>query len=102
MTAWQRFYARLVTPVDRPGIQVEHTVPPADVVPTGHVLVTDTEARIADVDAKLNEILAVPAPVRADWMWLQLDRLLDMRNAIRPGRDRVVRPSVPVVPGGEL
>lgn len=89
----------LAAPVDRPvGIQVEHTVAAADEVPTRHVLVTGVEAEIAKVDARLRAILEVPPPVRTDLMWWQLDRLLDLRNAIRPARV-VLRPSVPVVPG---
>lgn len=83
MSPWQRFYARLVTPIDRPPVHVEHTVPPADVVPR----LSDVEARIAKVDAQIREAIAVPASERTEADWHRLDRLLELRNAIRPGRD---------------
>lgn len=90
----------LAAPVDRPtGIQVEHTVAPADVVPTTWTNRAWTEAEIAKVDARLAAIIAVPPPVRTELMWWQLDRLLDLRNAIRPARTLPLRPSVPVVQG---
>ncbi len=70
----------LVTPVDRPaGIQVTHTVAPAEPL-------ASIEARITEVDRRLAVIAEVPAPVREPYLLWQVDRLLDLRNAIRPGR----------------
>jgi hypothetical protein len=53
------------------------------------------EAQVATVDARLRTISEVPAYDRGEGLEWQLDRLLDMRNAIRPGRS----PEVPIVPG---
>jgi len=61
-------------------LRVEYTATPTDVVDAA-------EARIAQLDAQLAEIAAVPPPVRSDALWSKLDRLIDLRNAIRPGRD---------------
>jgi hypothetical protein len=70
----------LATPVDRPvGIQVVHTVAPVEASADRR-----TQARIADIDRQLAAILVVPAPVRPESMWWQLDRLLDLRNAVCP------------------
>jgi hypothetical protein len=54
------------------------------------------EVRIADLDQRLSVIAEVPPAERNEALWWQLDRLLDMRNAIRPARQP--RP-VPVIPG---
>jgi len=97
---------KLVTPVDRPaGIHVEHTVAPVEASADRRTL-----ARVAEVDRKLTEILVIPAPVRTESMWRELDRLLDLRNAICPlpplpddyasqPRPLPLRRSVPVIPG---
>ena len=94
----------LATPVDRPvGIQVVHTVPPAELSAAER-----DAARVAEIDGDLVEIAEVPAPVREWWHWWRADRLLDLRNAVCPlpplpddyDRPRPrLRPSVPVVPG---
>lgn len=68
-----RFIDRLLGPV-----RVEHTVPPADVV--------DPAARVARIDLRLAEIAALPAASRTDAQWHELDRLFDLRNAIRSAR----------------
>jgi hypothetical protein len=41
------------------------------------------EVRIADLDKRLAVIAEVPPAERNEALWWQLDRLLDMRNAIR-------------------
>jgi hypothetical protein len=51
-----------------------------------------TLARIAHIDAQLAAIAEVPPPVRTQSDWYRLDRLLDLRFAIRPVP---LRPSVP-------
>lgn len=53
-----------------------------------------TEARVEDIDRKLLSIAQMPASCRV----VNVDRLLDMRNAIRP--PKVTAPAdVPVIPG---
>lgn len=77
----------LATPVDRPvGIQVEHTVPPADVVPA-----RDELARVrARFMAETSKPEIFQDPVLIDAL---LDRALALGLAV------LLRPSVPVVPG---
>lgn len=57
------------------------------------------EDRIADIDRQLAEIAAVAPEDRTPHQWWQIDRLIDMRNAIRPAYERAQSP-VPVIPGG--
>ncbi len=51
----------------------------------------DEQRRIAELD-----VMVLVAAEVGDWP--RVDRLLDMRNAIRPPRV-ALRPSVPVIPG---
>jgi hypothetical protein len=53
------------------------------------------EVKVADLDTKLAAIAEIPRDDRSEGLVWQEDRLLDLRNAIRPGRSR----PVPVVPG---
>jgi hypothetical protein len=53
------------------------------------------EVRVADIDDKLAAIAEIPRGDRSEGLEWQTDRLLDLRNAIRPARPR----PVPVVPG---
>lgn len=76
---------------DRGPVVEQHAPPEAGVHAQAHA---ELEARIAEVDAQVDEA----------WHYGEMalvDRLLDMRNAIRPPRPapRRARPSVPVVPG---
>lgn len=68
MSAWHQFARRLAAP-----IQVQNTVPPADVVPT-----------IAAIDEQLLEISAVPPADRGPEMQAQIDRLLAKRFELHP------------------
>jgi hypothetical protein len=54
------------------------------------------EVRIAEIDIKLRSIAVIPRCERGEGSDWQTDRLLDLRNAIRPAREP--RP-VPVVQG---
>jgi hypothetical protein len=54
-----------------------------------------TEVRVADIDIKLRSIAVIPRCERGEGLEWQTDRLLDLRNAIRPARQR----PAPVVPG---
>lgn len=71
---------------------VEFLTPPADRVPV------DVQRRIGELDV----LIFIAAQV-GDWP--RVDRLLDMRNAIRPPKPLEpewplpLRPSVPVTPG---
>lgn len=68
--------------------KVRHVIPPAEPpVPD--------EVRIADIDDKLTAIALIPRDERSEGLDWQTDRLLDLRNAIRPARPR----EVPVNPG---
>jgi hypothetical protein len=51
------------------------------------------EVRVADLDDKLAAIAEIPRDERSEGLEWQADRLLDLRNAIRPARP------VPVVQG---
>jgi hypothetical protein len=64
--------------------------PPAETPPT-----VTAEARIAELDRKLTAIALIPRGQRTENLLWQENRLLDLRNAIRPGRPR----PVPVIPG---
>jgi hypothetical protein len=44
------------------------------------------EVRIADIDDKLTAIALIPRDERSEGLDWQTDRLLDLRNAIRPAR----------------
>lgn len=77
MSPWASFYRRLAAPTPSAGIQVTHTVPPAEPP-------ASTDARIAEVDRKLAAIAAVPPPARTREQWATLDRLINLRQAIRP------------------
>lgn len=78
----------LATPITPPvGIQVVHTVPPADVVPARDELARVRARFMAETSKP--EIFQDPA---------QIDALLDQALAL--GLAALLRPSVPVVPGG--
>lgn len=53
------------------------------------------EVKVADIDDKLTAIAEIPRDDRSEGLEWQTDRLLDLRNAIRPAKPR----PVPVVPG---
>jgi hypothetical protein len=53
------------------------------------------EVRIAEIDIKLRSISVIPRCERGEGPDWQTDRLLDLRNAIRPAKPR----PVPVVQG---
>lgn len=55
----------------------------------------DVEAAIAGVDMRLRELIAIPASVRLEAHWEEIDRLLDRRMWLGVR----LRPAVPVVPG---
>lgn len=74
----------------RPSNVARFTAPPTPASPA--------EDAIEGIDRQLAEIAAVPPPVRTPELWAKQDRLLDLRNAIRPARV-ASRPSVPVIPG---
>lgn len=59
-----------------------------------------TDGRIAAIDAQLRAIAEIPPPVRTAEQWEYLDRLLDARSLPADARP-LVRPAVPVIPGGE-
>lgn len=72
----------------RDPVTVEYTTAPADVVPV------DEQRRIDELD-----VMVFLAAAAGDWP--RVDRLLDMRNAIRPAR--VASPAqVPVIPGRSM
>lgn len=78
----------------KPEIRVDHA--PADGTPTA---VGPADGLIAAIDAQLLAIAEVPPAVRTEQQWNYLDRLLDARSApadVRP----LIRPAVPVIPGG--
>jgi hypothetical protein len=65
MNHWSDFRRRyLATDIDRPAIQVEHTVLPVDV---------------GAIDLRIAEIAAVPPAKRTPGQWAAMDRLLDRR-----------------------
>lgn len=54
--------------------------------PTETPAAVSVEDRINDVDIKLRSIAVIPRGERGEGLEWQTDRLLDLRNAIRPGR----------------
>jgi hypothetical protein len=44
------------------------------------------DAKVADVDRRLEAIARTPSPLRSPAQQFQADRLLDLRNSIRPAR----------------
>jgi hypothetical protein len=73
---------------DKP-IRPAYATPPTELPNPG------IEAQIADVDRKLLSIAVFPRSERGQGPEWQTDRLLDLRNAIRPAKER----KPPVVPG---
>ena len=73
---------------------------PAFVVPPAESRdLAATEAEIESIDRRLLALQCIPRASRSASMWpREVDRLLDLRNAIRPAR--VTAPAdVPVIPG---
>lgn len=73
--------------------RIEPVFPPAESRDLAAV-----EDEIEHIDRQLLHYTGIPRE-RRKWTWMTgVDRLLDLRNAIRPARPRL-RPSVPVIPG---
>jgi hypothetical protein len=63
-------------------------------VPAEPPMVTPDEGKVADIDDKLTAIAEIPRDDRSEGLVWQENRLLDLRNAIRPARPRPV-PAIP-------
>jgi hypothetical protein len=91
MSAWSAFYRRLAAPVDRPaGIQVTHTVAPADVVPSHGAVRRELEL----IESRLEAESMLPDILRDHVL---VDELLERRFTLLPV-GVVLRPSAPVAP----
>jgi hypothetical protein len=77
----------LATPVDRPRIQVVHTVPPADVVPTAGAVWSE----LVLIDSRLQAEALLPDILRDHVL---VDELLERRFVLLPV-GVVLRPSAP-------
>jgi hypothetical protein len=81
-------------------------VTPAADLPPDNPLKTWQTSRVTALDVQLAEIAVVPAILWRPSDRYRLDRLLDLRNKVRPPMPlpddypaRPLRPSVPVIPG---
>jgi hypothetical protein len=81
-------------------------VTPAADPPQDNPLKAWQASRVVALDTQIAEIALMPAILRRPSDWYRLDRLLDLRNKVRPPAPLPddyatlpLRPSVPVIPG---